>query len=111
MNYDYQMTPIGIDAQMIVNRQAGGSCNGGNPTQVYKYAHDMGLVHSSCEQYVAYNLQTAYTALDECRDCQPPVPAANETGMDGCHAVTPNARYYIADYYSVKGEDQMKAAL
>jgi cathepsin X len=48
--------PIGLNAQVIVNCQAGGTCNGGNPGAVYKWAHDYGLVHSSCEQYVAYNL-------------------------------------------------------
>jgi len=55
-NYADQMTPTGIDAQQVINVEAGGSCNGGNPTQVYKYAHDVGLVHSSCQQYVAFNL-------------------------------------------------------
>jgi cathepsin X len=111
MNYQYNMTPIGIDAQQLINAQAGGSCNGGNPAQVYKYAHDVGLVHSSCEQYVAYNLQTGYTGLDTCRDCTGPAPAAGDDGMANCHAVEPNVRYYIASYYSVKGEAQMKAAL
>jgi cathepsin X len=110
-NYAENWTPIGIDAQQVINAQAGGSCNGGNPTQVYKYAHDMGLVHSSCEQYVAYNLQTAYSAIDECRDCTGPAPAEGDDGMSGCYAVTPNERYYVTDYYSVVGVDNMKAAL
>ena len=46
-------SPVGIDAQTVVNCQAGGSCNGGDPTQVFEYAHTTGLVHSSCMQYVA----------------------------------------------------------
>lgn len=99
------MTPIGINAQQIVNIQAGGTCNGGNSAQVYKYAHDVGLVHSSCEQYVAYNLQTAFTAIDECRDCKGPAPVATDDGQDMCHAVTPDRRYYIESFYSVRGED------
>ena len=41
--------PTGLNAQVIVNCQAGGTCNGGNPGAVYKWAHDYGLVHSSCE--------------------------------------------------------------
>jgi cathepsin X len=48
-NYDSNKTPTSIDAQMLVSGNIGGTCNGGNPTQVYKYAHDMGLVHGSCE--------------------------------------------------------------
>jgi len=49
-------SPVSINAQVVVNAQAGGSCDGGNPGQVYQYAHDTGLVSGSCEQYVAYNL-------------------------------------------------------
>lgn len=41
--------PIALNAQVIVNEQAGGSCNGGNPGNVYSYARTHGLVHSSCE--------------------------------------------------------------
>ena len=42
-------TPISLDAQMVVNNQWGGSCNGGNPNEVYENAHDHGLVSGSCE--------------------------------------------------------------
>jgi cathepsin X len=49
-------SPVGLNAQVIVNEYAGGSCNGGNPGSVYTYARKHGLVHSSCEQYIAYNL-------------------------------------------------------
>lgn len=105
------MTPTSIDAQMLVSGDIGGTCNGGNPTQVYKYAHEMGLVHGSCEQYVAHNLESAFESINICMDCQPPVPAAGETGAEGCHAVTPSKMYYIDNYYSVKGEANMKAAL
>lgn len=49
-------TPIGLDAQLIVNAYAGGSCNGGDPAKVYEYAFTNGIPDSSCEQYVAYNL-------------------------------------------------------
>ena len=50
-------TPVGLDAQVVVNCQAGGSCDGGNPGDVYAYAFEYGLHHSSCMQYIAYNLQ------------------------------------------------------
>jgi len=43
-------------------------------------------------------------------DCSPPPPAANETGQSNCRSVEPT-RYYVSSYYSVKGEDAMKAAL
>jgi len=56
LNGDMATSPIGLNAQAIVNCQAGGSCDGGDPADVYKYAHDTGLAHSSCEQYTAFNL-------------------------------------------------------
>ena len=33
------MSPVGLSAQVVVNCQAGGSCDGGNPADVYKFAH------------------------------------------------------------------------
>jgi cathepsin X len=48
-------TPIALNAQVIVNCQAGGSCEGGNPGGVYEYAHSTGIPDSSCEQYVAHD--------------------------------------------------------
>jgi hypothetical protein len=60
---------------------------------------------------VAHNLESEFTAIDICKDCVPPAPAAGEDGQENCFAVTPNQMYYIDNYYSVKGEENMKAAL
>jgi len=102
--------PVGLNAQAIVNCQAGGSCNGGNPAMVYRYAHTHGLVHSSCEQYVAQNLmKDTCDDIDICRDCAPPADHENPT-LDDCKAVDAQ-KYYIADHYKLKGSDKMKAEL
>lgn len=53
-----ETAPIGLNAQVIVNLEAGGSCNGGDPAKVYEWAHNVGLKHASCMNYIAYNLQT-----------------------------------------------------
>lgn len=111
MNKLSTTTPVSIDAQVVVNAQAGGSCDGGNPGQVYQYAHDEGLVDGTCEQYVAYNLQAAISPITTCKDCTWPPPPVGEDGQDKCWAVTPAARYYISDYYSVRGADKMKAEI
>ena len=71
----------------------------------------MGLVHGSCEQYVAYNLQGPFEAIDTCKECWGPPPPEGDDGQDTCFAVTPARRYYVTDYYSVRGEENMKAAL
>lgn len=41
-------TPIALDAQVIINAYAGGSCNGGNPGGVYEYAFEYGIPDSTC---------------------------------------------------------------
>jgi len=103
-------TPIALNAQVIVDAQAGGSCNGGNPKQVYEYAYNHGIPDSSCMQYVAYNLQTAMSDIDLCRDCTWPPPPAGDSGIDGCWAV-PHRKYYVNEYYEIKGANQMKSDL
>jgi len=110
MNKLSTTTPVSISAQVIVNAQAGGSCNGGNPGEVYQYAHDTGLLGGSCEQYVAQNLPTAFAPIDGCKDCTWPPPPAGETGQDKCWAVE-DTRYYISEYYPLFGADSMKAEL
>jgi cathepsin X len=74
---------VGINAQSIINCQIGGDCNGGWPGPVYEYAHTHGLADSSCEQYVSLDLagNKTCTEFDICRDCVPPSPAANDSGL------------------------------
>jgi len=111
LNKNLSAAPVGLNAQAIVNCQAGGSCDGGNPAQVYEYAFNTGIPHSSCEQYTAYNLQGKMCEdIDICRDCTWPPPPEGESGLDGCVAVD-HTKYYVSDYYHVRGVDQMKAEL
>ena len=106
-----EAAPVGLDAQVIIDCQAGGSCDGGNPGGVYKYAHKYGIPHSSCEQYVAYNLQgRTCTDIDLCRDCTWPPNAEGDESIDNCKAVD-YTHYYIADHYKLSGEAKMKAEL
>eukprot|EP00640_Fibrocapsa_japonica_P000591 CAMPEP_0113935782 /NCGR_PEP_ID=MMETSP1339-20121228/2857_1 /TAXON_ID=94617 /ORGANISM="Fibrocapsa japonica" /LENGTH=625 /DNA_ID=CAMNT_0000938045 /DNA_START=148 /DNA_END=2025 /DNA_ORIENTATION=- /assembly_acc=CAM_ASM_000762 len=104
-------TPVGLDAQAVVNCQAGGSCDGGNPADVYHYAFHTGLPHASCMQYTALNLQDKMCQdIDVCRDCTWPPPAEGEDGLDGCTPVA-HKKYYVSDYYSVSGAHNMKAEI
>lgn len=96
---------------MVINCQAGGSCNGGDPAQVFEYAMSDGLVHSSCMNYIAYNeVDSLCGAIDICRDCKGPAPLAGESGIKNCEAVT-DKRYYVNEYWHVVGAEQMKAEL
>lgn len=42
--------------------------------------------------------------IDICRDCTGPAPAEGDDGLANCTAVE-DTRYYISDYYSIKGAD------
>ena len=108
---DHNPTPIDLAPQVLVNCRAGGSCNGGNPGGVYEYAFKTGIPDSSCEQYVAKNLDTARCSpIDICKDCRGPPPAVGDDGQANCWAVD-YRKYYVSSYYNVRGVDQMKAEL
>jgi len=112
LNGGLNASPVGLNAQVIVNCQAGGSCDGGNPGAVYRYAHTTGIPYSSCEQYTAYNLQDRMCEdIDLCRDCTWPPPPVGDDGMDGCRAITNFKKYYVSEYYKLSGVDEMKAEL
>jgi cathepsin X len=96
----------------MVNCQAGGSCNGGDPSGVYDYAYNNGIPDDSCEQYVAKNLDTySCEPIDICRDCHGPPPNEGEApDMKNCFAV-PYKKYYASNYYGFSGASKMKAEL
>ena len=54
---DHNPTPVALSAQVIINCKAGGSCSGGNPGGVYEFAYEQGIPDSSCQQYVAQNME------------------------------------------------------
>lgn len=111
MNKLSDPTPIALNAQAIINCQAGGSCDGGDPAKVYEFAYNHGIPDSSCEQYTASNLpERACTDFDLCRDCIPPAPAPGDDGLDNCAPVA-HKKYYVSEYYSVVGAAQMKSEL
>ena len=108
---DKNPTPIGLNAQAIVNCRAGGSCNGGNPGGVYSFAYKEGIPDSSCEQYVAHNLEKgSCEPIDKCKDCTWPPCPVGETCQDKCWAVD-YKHYYVSNYYSLSGKDKMKAEI
>jgi len=103
-------SPVGLNAQVVVNCESGGSCNGGDPALVYLHAHRKGLKHDSCMNYIAENLDHKCEAIDICRDCHGPPPAVGEQLLENCRAVT-DINYYASEFYKIVGVDQMKAEL
>jgi len=112
MAKDLSMTPVALDAQVIINCEAGGDCNGGDPGDVFEYAFMEGIPDSSCEQYEAHNLDGGQCeAIDICRDCTwPPCPVGQKC-LDKCWAVD-FKKYYVSDMAFIdQGVAQMKAEL
>ena len=108
---DKNPTPVALNAQVIVNCGAGGSCEGGNPGGVYEFAADEGIPDSSCEQYVAHDPKsTRCSAIDKCKDCTWPPCPVGETCQDKCWAVE-YKKYYASHYYTLSGKDRMKAEI
>jgi len=109
---DKAMTPIALDSQVMINCKAGGDCEGGDPMDVFEYAYSTGIPDSSCEQYVAADLDHVCAPIDICRDCTWPPPPVGETGMDKCWAVD-HKKYYAESYTDIMGFNitHMKAEL
>jgi len=108
---DHNPTPIDLAAQTIINCQAGGSCNGGDPSGVYEYAFETGIPDVSCEQYVAKNSdEDTCGPMDLCKDCRGPPPAEGDDGQANCWAVD-YKKYYVSNYYGLSGANKMKAEI
>jgi cathepsin X len=111
MNKDLAASPTALSAQAIVNCRAGGSCQGGNPGGVYEFAYKQGIPDSSCEQYVAHNLDASTCHdIDLCKDCTWPPCPVGETCQDKCWAVE-YKHHYVSHYYSLSGASKMKAEI
>jgi len=108
---DKNPTPVALNAQVIVNCGAGGSCEGGNPAGVYEFANMQGIPDSSCEQYVAHDPENfSCDPIDMCKDCTWPPCPVGQTCQDKCWAVD-FKKYYASDFYLVSGESDMKAEI
>jgi cathepsin X len=112
MMKDLNPSPIALNPQTIINCQAGGSCNGGDPSGVYEYAFTTGIPDSTCMNYIAKNLDKNHCdPIDICRDCKGPAPAEGETLEENCWAVTDYKKYYVSSYHGFSGIKAMKAEI
>jgi len=99
---------VNLAPQVLINENAGGTCNGGMPIAVYQYAHRTGIPHETCQLYQARNdPHGTNTELNICETCSPGNTSA--TLWPGtCAPVTNYTLYYVNEYGPVAGAMGMK---
>jgi cathepsin X len=100
---------INLAPQVIINCQAGGDCQGGDPMGVFQWGHSNGIPDQTCQAYTATNGDGACTAMDHCKVCQP----TNSSFSPGkCSPVTEYPSWKVGDYYSLPDDvDAIKAEI
>ena len=85
-----------LSVQNIINCGGAGSCYGGHPSGVFSYMQDEGVPTEGCMRYQAINMDC--NDMNRCRDC---------TMGQGCHAIQNYTKYYVEEFGSVSGEENM----
>jgi len=110
----YLATPLGLNAQYMINHSYGGSCFGGDPLLAWAAFAEMGVPDSSCTQYVAKNFVGTPGPKQICKDCtSPPCPAdyTTEDCQDKCWGTTPNKLYHVDRFYNLTGKAKMQTEI
>ena len=102
---------IALSPQVIINCQAGGSCNGGNPGGVYSFAKSNGIPEESCQNYLAKNPDHfECSAINKCKDCTHP-KGAKPGDKGNCWATPKYPVWKVTQFGTVSGADKMKAEI
>lgn len=101
---------VALNVQVMINCDAGGDCDGGDPLGVYQYANEAGIPDDTCQRYVAANpSDESCSPIQQCENCFGPIPEWGQPG--NCTAVTNYPHYYATQYGSVSGVTNMQTEL
>ena len=87
-----------MSVQEIIDCAGAGSCNGGDDLGVWEYAHTVGLVDETCNNYQAKNQPC--DPFNTCGTCPP---------SGNCTVVAPYMKFTVGDYGEARGADQIKS--
>lgn len=91
--------------QNILACGSAGSCHGGDDYAVYKYLHQKGVPHETCNLYQAKDQKC--TDMAQCYTCEMDLTQPDSQ----CHPVANYTRYSVEEYGTVRGADKMASEI